>query len=219
MRTKEAEIIKVKRLKKDGSIDMKIVNNVAASLRNRNIIVLPIDNIYGLLGVSEDQVKRRISDLHPDSNEHSVRLISSFRMLNNLAHFSKFEYDFLNRIWPGEVNVILRGREEKIPDKNIIIGFPKSKFLQNIIEAVDMPLISSIPQGKGAVLYREKEIIKHYKDSSDLILIVEELCKKSPLSTLIDISKGELRIVYDGKLACEEIKSLYFLGKDDEAVY
>jgi len=30
---------------------------------------------------------------------------------------------------------------------------------------------------------------------------------------------GELRIVTEGKVPVDEIKSLYFLGKDDEAVY
>ena len=147
-----------------------------------------------------------------------MKLISSYKMLNGLADYSKSDYDFLNRIWPGEVTVALKGSKIK-KDHKEIIRFPKNKFSLDIIERADTLIQSAIIlSDKHEALYRKRDIIKYFKESVDLIVIVDELCKKHPLPTYIDIRNNALEILQEGKISAEEIKSLYFLGKADDVV-
>jgi L-threonylcarbamoyladenylate synthase len=219
MRAKETEIIKIKKLRKDGSLSSEIVEKISNALLNEDLVVLPIDNIYGVVGLTEPKVMSRISKIRWVNKADFVHLISSFKMLNSFAHYTKFDYDFLNRVWPGEVNVILHRRNGRETKKPVTIRFPKNKFIQRVIDSVDCPLVlSKAFDKKNEILYREEEILRRFVDRVDLIIIIEELCKKYPISTLIDISEGELKIIREGKVTSEEIKSLYFLDKDDDFV-
>ena len=221
MRNNGADIIKIKKMRKDGSINSDIVEKISVSIKSREIVVLPIDNVYGIIGVSEPEVEKRICKLLRVDETKFVRLISSFKMLNETAYYSKFDYDFLNRVWPGEVNVILRDRESHNRKQDLItIRYPKNKFLQSVINSVDSPLIVSKACNKNNdLIYRKEDIIDSFYHKVKLIVIIEELCKKHPISTLIDISSGNLKIIREGKVTSDEIKSLYFLGKDDDLVY
>ncbi len=219
MRAKETEIIKIKKLRKDGSLSNEIVEKISNALLKEDLVVLPIDNIYGVVGLTEPKVMSRIAKIRRVNTVELVHLISSFKMLNSFAHYTKCDYDFLNRVWPGEVNVILHRRNGRETKKPVVIRFPKNKFIQRVIDSVDCPLIvSKAFDKKNEILYREEEILRRFVDRVDLIIIIEELCKKYPISTLIDISEGELKIIREGKITSEEIKSLYFLDKDDDFV-
>lgn len=221
MRNNGADIIKIKKLRKDGSINSDIVEKISVSIKSREIVVLPIDNVYGIIGVSEPEVEKRICKLLRLDETKFVRLISSFKMLNETACYTKFDYDFLNRVWPGEVNVILKDRESHNRKQDLItIRYPKNKFLQSVIDSVDSPLIVSKACNKNNdLIYRKEDIIDSFYHKVKLIVIIEELCKKHPISTLIDISSGNLKILREGKVTSDEIKSLYFLGKDDDLIY
>lgn len=221
MRNNGADIIKIKKLRKDGSINSDIVEKISVSIKSREIVVLPIDNVYGIIGVSEPEVEKRICKLLRVDETKFVRLISSFKMLNETACYTKFDYDFLNRVWPGEVNVILKDRESHNRKQDLItIRYPKNKFLQSVIDSVDSPLIVSKACNKNNdLIYRKEDIIDSFYHKVKLIVIIEELCKKHPISTLIDISSGNLKILREGKVTSDEIKSLYFLGKDDDLIY
>lgn len=220
MRVKDAETITLKKLKKDGSIDIRTIERVAETIMDKKMVLLPVDNIYGLAGFAEDAIAQRIADSVPSCLGNLIILISSFKMLEEISTISKLDYDFLHRIWPGEVNVILNNVSALSGNNKIAVRYPKSKFLLKVIDTIEHPLImGKACVNKDVVLYREKEILSSFQNAADLILIVQELCKKHPLSTLIDITSSDIQIIREGKVSIDEIKSLYFLGKDDDIDY
>ena len=215
-----SNIVKIKKLKKDGSIDEGIISRITDTIKNKGIVILPVDNIYGVVGITSAEIEDRISKVLSLDEKKTIRLISSFKMLNDIASYTKFDYDFLNRVWPGEVNVILKKKAADKENRCINIRFPKNRFLQSVISSVECPLfVTKIYNKRGALVYRQNDIVKGYGDKVELVVIIEELCKRHPISTLIDISRGELKIVHEGKVPSDEIKSLYFLGKDDDLIY
>ena len=216
MLTRDCAIIEIKRLKKDGSIHAQPIRQVAEALLRGELVVLPVDNIYAVAGLASPETEKRISRAIGRSKRRYVRIISSFKMLDDLAVYGKADYDFLNRIWPGETTVILR-KKTLAPNETIGVRFPRSKFLISIIEAVGSPLIYGyLYRGFGrSPLFRRVDILKGFKESVGLMLIIDELCKKHPLPSLIDISTHDLRIVREGKVPAEEIKSLFFLSEDE----
>lgn len=217
---KENEIIVLKKLKKDGSVEEEIIEKIAAILREGGMVVMPVDNIYGIVGVASPEMEKKISRLIGKPNKRFVRLIGNYRVLDELVQINKFQFDFLHRLWPGEVTVILNRKQDYTRLDEIAVRIPKNRVLSLLLEYMDQPLIYSSAFRKPRKIYFKKdEIINAYRDRVELILIVEELCKRHPVPSIINVSQGKLKIIREGKVPADEIKSLYFLGKDDDYLY
>jgi tRNA A37 threonylcarbamoyladenosine synthetase subunit TsaC/SUA5/YrdC len=183
MQIKQPEIVSLRRLKKDGGLSDDIIETIVFHLREHKTILLPVDNIYTVVSLSPSHLEKAIPFSATFSNGY-IKLISSFKMLNNLADYNKSDYDFLNRIWPGEVVVLLREKDQT-PKGKTTIRYPKSKFMLDILEQIDQPLACAIPVVRPEkVLYRKKEIMGAYSDFVDLVIVIDELCKRHPLPTV-----------------------------------
>ena len=217
---KEHEIIVLKKLKKDGSIEEEIIDKIATILKEGRMVVMPVDNIYGIVGIASPEMEKKISKLIGKPNKRFVRLIADYRTLDELAQINKFQFDFLHRLWPGEVTVILNRKMNASRLDEIAVRIPRNKLLSLLLEYMDQPLIySSAFRKPRKIYYKKDEIINAYRDRVDLILIIEELCKRHPVPSIINLSQAKLKIVREGKVPADEIKSLYFLGKDDDYLY
>jgi tRNA threonylcarbamoyl adenosine modification protein (Sua5/YciO/YrdC/YwlC family) len=213
----KTEILAIKKLKKDGSIDSSIIDAAARSLINNNVVLLPVDGIYGIVSVHEEKIRSAVEHLIGMKDNSVIRMISSFKMLDELASVSKMEYDFLHRIWPGEPIVIMKDISGGA--RIIQIRMPRGKYKQEIIELVGKPLYyASLLDREKKPVFRKKDLIDMLDGRIDTLLIIDEFCKEHGMPTIVDISQGSLMILNEGRISAEEIKSLYFLGKDDSAV-
>jgi len=214
------EIKTIRKLKKDGSISDELISQVVRALKNREMVLMPVDSIYAIVGVAGPEMEKSISKAIGRKKNRFQRLICSFRMLDDLALITKSEYDFLNRVWPGEITLILK-KKEGAAGETIAVRYPRSRYLQEIISRVEEPLIfSNLYRGISKFpLYKKNDIIREFGDSVNLIILVEELCRSHPRSSLADISANSLKIIRSGKVSSEEIKSLYFLGREDAEEY
>ncbi len=213
MQVKSAQIISIKKLKKDGSFGTDIIQRIIEALLNNQNVLMPIDNVYGIAGLNLNDLQERFSFDNTTNHDHMECLISSFRMLDDIADYSKSDYDFLNRIWPGEVSVVFNCKNGLKKKKPLKVRYPKTRFFQYVVEEINKPLYY-LPALKdfNKPVYKKSELIKYYGDRADCMVLIDELCKKHPLPTLIDIKDGKLMILHEGKISSDEIKSLYFLG-------
>jgi hypothetical protein len=60
-------------------------------------------------------------------------------------------------------------------------------------------------------LFRENDIIETFTGTANLIILIKEFCKDHIPPSVADISDGSLRIIKEGRVQSEDIKSLYFL--------
>jgi tRNA A37 threonylcarbamoyladenosine synthetase subunit TsaC/SUA5/YrdC len=213
----KTEIISLKKLKKDGSIDQAIVRSLAQTISLNKTVLMPVDSIYGIVALQEEKTCDIIDHVNGLKSNSVIRMISSFKMLDELASVSKMEYDFLHRIWPGELVVVMKDITDG--SRVIPVCMPRGKFKQDIIEHVGRPFFyAPMLDAEKKPVYRKKDMISLLEGKVDSLLIIDEFCKEHGLPTIVDISKGTLSIVHEGRVSAEEIKSLYFLGKDDSAV-
>ena len=210
--------ISIKKLKKDGSIDWSLVEEIADHIKSGKKVLIPLDSIYGIICLATTPTDE-LGSLADEKETNIVRIISSFKMIDDIAIISKLEFDFLHRIWPGELIVYLKDMD--FPGRVIPVRIPKSKYIQDIITIVDKPLLFSHiycrEKNKKRLIYKKKEIYDLFRGKVDLIVTIDEFCKSHTLPTIIDISEGTLSIINKGRVSTDEIKSLYFLGKDDSA--
>ncbi|HOP62959.1 MAG TPA: Sua5/YciO/YrdC/YwlC family protein [Spirochaetota bacterium] len=205
------EIYEIRKLKKDGSISCNHVDNVVHALRCGELFVMPVDSIYGIVGINRNDVVNSILELSGDLHNNLEIIISNFKMLEEIAQIDKFSYDFLKRVWPGEVTVQLKSRQFR-SDNCILMRMPKHKYLLDIVSGVGKPLVYMPAKSSvRKMIFNDKEIIRRFKNFCSLLLI-NEFNKIHTLPTLIDISCDKLTILNEGRVSSDEIKSLYFLG-------
>lgn len=213
----KTETISIKKLKKDGTIDASITRSLADMIKIGKTVLMPVDAIYGIVCLDDRRNKEIIEHITGDPDAHIVRMVSSFKMLNEIGNIDKLEFDFLHRIWPGELIVYVE--DISAEGKSIPVRMPRSKYQQDIIEHVGRPcLYSALLDNDKKPMYRKKEITEHLEGRIDCLLVIDEFCKEHTLPSVVDITKGTLTIINEGRVSTDEIKSLYFLGKDDSVL-
>jgi len=201
----------VKKLKKDGSIPSNYVENIIRTIKSGDLVVMPIDSVYGIVGIRRNDVIDEMINISGEPADSIEIVISNFKMLEEMALVDKFIYNFLKRVWPGEVVVQLKNRACS-SDTNLFMRMPRHKYILDIVNGVGMPIVyMPAKTSSGKMIFTDKEILKRFKDICS-ILIINEFNKNHSLPTLIDVSCDKLDIINEGRVSAEEIKSLYFLG-------
>lgn len=201
----------LKKLKKDGSIPWEHVDSISRSISYGELFILPVDSIYGIVGLYCDEVIERISDIAGESRDSIEVVISNFKMLEEMAIVGKSTYDFLRRIWPGEVIVQLKNRA-CFHNTNFFMRMPRHKYVLDIINSVGKPLVYlPVKTPVRKMILNDKELVKRFGNICPL-LIIDEFLKDHTAPTLIDVSCDNIVILNEGRVCAEEIKSLFFLG-------
>jgi tRNA A37 threonylcarbamoyladenosine synthetase subunit TsaC/SUA5/YrdC len=204
-----SEIIRIKRLRKDGTADPEILRPVITCLREGSYVLLPIDGVYGIAHKSEFGV-RHAEERQPDSEY----IVCDFGLLEKRARYSKADYDFLKRVWPDEVSVLMHAQKGA---QSVLSRMPQTQVSQDIIHqsggAIDfVPLLNE----KGKPIYKIAELEKKSSEKVKLTLLIDEWCKPHLLPTVIDIRQPIPMLVRAGKVAMDEISSLFYLGPADD---
>ena len=203
--------LSLKKLKKDGSIPGDHVNEISRSIGFGELFIIPVDSIYGIVGLYCDETIDRMADLTGESRDSIEVVISNFKMLEEMAIVGKTTYDFLRRIWPGEVIVQLKNRV-CFHNSNFFMRMPRHKYVLDIINGVGKPLVY-LPLKTPArkMILNDKDMVKRFSTICP-ILIIDEFLKDHTAPTLIDVSCDNIVILNEGRVCAEEIKSLFFLG-------
>lgn len=206
---KKTEVIKIKKLKKDGTIDQEIIELMLSVYKIGGSILIPVDCMYGLIMAPE-----LFEKLHAEKNKvmdysgEASTLISNFKMADIYAEVGKHEFDFLHKVWPGEINISMKKKDSS---SSIILRMPKCRYMHDFINRTENPVMFMPAVSIKKRIFRENEIIKTFSGIADLIVIIKEFCKDHIPPSLVDISGGTLNILKEGRVQSEDIKSLYFL--------
>ncbi|MCP4137983.1 MAG: hypothetical protein GY754_43875 [bacterium] len=209
------EIVFIRKVKKDGSINKMILSKLVEVLKQDGLILLPIDSIYGVLGLLSSDPREKMAGVTGQDAGSMVHMISNFKMLDDIADINKREFDFLHRVWPGEVEVFLPKKDMGEDGPVVPIRMPKSRFVLDLISRVDAPLLFAPAVGtRKKYIHSDRELVRKYKDRVDMVFVVKEFCKEHTSPTVVDISKGNLEIINRGRVSIDEMKSLYFLDAE-----
>lgn len=188
-------------MEKDYKIDS---DNLAELIKDGAIGVLPTDTLYGLVGsaLSEEAVRKihRIKDR--SAGKPFIILIGSLEDLDVFGiKIGQKEKEFLEKIWPGKVSVVLPCPEEKFSylhrgTKTLALRWPEKKNLTDLLEETG-PLAAPSANPKGSMFAENIDEAKNYfGDQVDFYVDGGEL--NSLPSTLISLENGKVKILREG---------------------
>lgn len=188
----------------------KRIESIVLALKEKKAIICPTDTVYGLLAdaTNEEAVKKAFKIKKRPFNKAMPVFVKDVKMAKHLAFISRRKADFLKKIWPGKVTVVLKGKSNSglvnflFGDKNTVgLRIPNYKLVNDVIKKINKPLIgtSANISGKPA-LTKIKEVKKSFenkKEQPDLIVSVGNLPDGLP-STVLNLSRKKIKILRKG---------------------
>ncbi len=187
------------------------VEEAAKLFFNGGVFIYPTDTIYGFGGNPfNENVLKRIAEIKKRNEwKRYIHLVGNFETLLKYVDIkNENHYDFLLKIWPNPVSVVLKVNAQT---KNIYnsdkmaFRVPNNKFCLKLLEYIKMPLISTSVNHTGQEPLNSPDMIfQEFGKDVDAIFYTE---KKSYFiaSTIIDLSFEEPFLIREGKIKFNEI--------------
>ena len=179
--------------------------------KSGRIFIYPTDTIYGIGGNPFDKnVVNRITAIKSrNEKKQFIWLISDFENLLNYVDVT-FEnhFDFLQKIWPGPVSVVLNlnDRTKKITNfETIAVRIPNNNFCQKLLNEIRQPLISTSANKSGKDPINQIEtIIENFSQDVDAIIFSSDQFQQIS-STLIDLTTEQPKLIREGSTKFVEL--------------
>jgi L-threonylcarbamoyladenylate synthase len=175
------------------------------------VFIYPTDTIYGLGGNPFDEfVVKRIAEIKGrDEKKKFIWLLSDFENVMNYTEIV-FEnhLEFLQKIWPAPVTVILNLNERtKIiaNQETAAIRIPRNDFCLKLLKEISRPLISTSVNRSGNDPGNQiEQIISDFSQDVDAIIFSSQTQEKTS-STILDLTSEQPRLIREGSIKFVEL--------------
>ena len=191
------------------------VKAAAAFLKKGETIVLPTDTIYGLAcgALNEKAVEKLFRIKERDRRKGLPVFVNSFEMARRFAYIDKKKEEFLRKIFPGRITVILHAKDT-VPrlatggKDTIALRMPSDKFILDLIAVFGKPITGTSANISGIEpIKTANEAIKQWsskKAKPALIIDDGEILGNTP-STIIDLTGQKPIILRQGIISKKEL--------------
>ncbi len=217
----ETQIFKVES-EFDESIDY-----AAKILRDRGIVAIPTETVYGLAGNALDgNVTDKIyaAKGRPSDNPLIVHISDISQWPSLVKEIPEIAYALTDKYWPGPLTVILE-KSEIVPDKvsgglsTVAVRMPSDKIARKIIEKAGVPLAapSANTSGKPSPT-SAKYVIEDLSGKVDAIVDAGD-CSVGVESTVISLCETPPRLLRPGGITAEMLTEVLGEIVIDDAVF
>lgn len=193
--------------------DKKIIQQAAGIIKKGGIIIFPTETVYGLGAdaFNSEAVKKIFSIKKRSLKKPLPVLIADIKDLKRLVkNISLSAEILLKKFWPGPLTLVLK-KKKSAPDEitaggsTIAVRMPSNKIALALIKASRTVLVGTSANISGQASAKTvKEISEELRMKVDLILDAGA-CKIGLVSTIVDLSGRNLRILREGSIKKKEI--------------
>ena len=195
-----------------GKMDRDAIIN---TLMTGGILAFPTDTVFGLGCIMEEEAILKIYAAKGRSFDKALPMMcSSKEMIRDVAYVSRQAEIIIDRFLPGALTLIFP-KKENVADyitqgkDTIAIRMPDDEWILSLIEELGMPLLvtSANLSGTGS-LQKWEDVLQQLDGRIDAIVC--EDASGGQASTILDVSKEEIRILREGPIHMEEIKETIY---------
>jgi L-threonylcarbamoyladenylate synthase len=175
------------------------------------IFIYPTDTIYGIGGNPfEESVIKRIADIKGrNERKQFIWLLSDFEnVMNYVDVVYDTHHDFLQKIWPAPLTVILNlnTRTREIINQNTIaVRVPNNDFCLKLLKEISRPLIStSVNRSSEEPLNKIEQILNEFSKGVDAI-VYHSVTIEQKSSTIIDLTSKQPKLIREGSIKFVEL--------------
>ena len=188
--------------------DSRDINTIVDVLNKGGIIIYPTDTVYSL-GCSLINKKgiaalAKIKELKLRQANFAIICSDLSNLSDYTASIDRPTYKILNRNLPGAFTFILRSNPKisKYFDskkKTIGIRIPDNKIIQDIVEALGHPLVTTSIHNEDEILEYSTDPFQINENWSDKVdIIIDGGYGNNVASTVVDLTNSEPEIIRQG---------------------
>ena len=209
----------MKQIKLDLNNTDDSINNAAKILQSGGVIVYPTDTLYGLgaNALNEDAILKIFKIKKQDRNKPISVIVKDIEMARRIACIDSKVEKILERIWPGQITVVLR-KKDIIPyvltgnSETVAVRIPDNKFISALMKKIDFPVTATSANISGENnLLNAEEIIEKFSENRikpDLFINAGEI-KNPTASTIIDLTTAIPKILRVGIVGKEKMQDFF----------
>ena len=180
------------------------INNISEAIKGlkNNFIVHSTDTLNSLSAdATSDRCIQTVIDFKQRKGPFSI-IVNSIKDIPKYANVNTTQLNIINQVLPGPFTILLEANKNNLSKlvmegSNLVgIRIPNHKFTLDLIKEFKKPIITTSLNKTGeAPISNLKKVTKIY---SDILIFDDEKERQSKGSTILDISKNEIKIVRNG---------------------
>ncbi|MDI6699188.1 MAG: L-threonylcarbamoyladenylate synthase [Candidatus Saccharicenans sp.] len=195
-------------------LEAEQLDSLAGRLKKGEVLVYPTETFYGLGGLAAIRsVAERIFTLKGREAGKTLPFVASgLEMILELVEQpSDIFFRLAERFWPGPLTLVLRARENALPDilygpgQTIAVRVPPLAWLRDLIRRSGALLIATSANLSGHPPADDfSEVYRLFHDRVDILIDGGRTPGEKP-STIIDLTGAEPVCLREGKIPTEEV--------------
>lgn len=192
-------------------VNEKEIDIVIDELNKENVISFPTETVYGLAVKygSHKALDRLMEAKDRDYSKAITLMLSKKEDIEKYAYLNKNALKIINTFMPGKVTLIFNKKETVDSymtngKQTIGIRIPDSSYVLNLINQVGPLLVTSANlSGQGNTTCPD-EVLEQL--DGRISLVVDGKTNNGIASTVIDLTKEEIKILRAGEISKEEVE-------------
>ena len=197
-----------------GIISWNEFSKAVKALQEGKLVAFPTETVYGIGAIADNENAYRLlcqAKNRPEGKPFTL-MCANLGQVASVAKIDARIVSLMKAFMPGPLTLLLPARKNLPPHaaENGVVGVrvPDDEAVRNLIEKVGCPLLVPSANKSGEKeLNDPKSIAETF--GGDIEWIIDGEIKGGVPSTIIDLSKGEPRLVRFGAITLEQVQKVY----------
>lgn len=173
--------------------DTNALDQVIGVLKQKKLVILPCDTIYGIIGLAPDTYETLVSIKKRPNEKHFIHYVT-FEMLARMTPMNID--DALLALWPGKVTFLVYDHQRN----KISLRIPDDRFLHSILTEVGHPLYTTSVNITGKTPLTDiQQMVEKFHRSVDLFIETQDTLDEHP-STILDLTTTPYTLIRQGSV-------------------
>ena len=181
----------------------EIINNIEKG----NLVIIPTDTVYGIsCDATNKEAVEKVFIAKKREKKPLILMVSSIDMLKKYVKpLNDLEEQIINKYWPNTLTILFK-KKDNLPDDitcgsdYVGIRMPNNKFLLELIEKIDKPIVSTSANISGNSVITNTNMIEP-ELKKYISYVYDDGEKTNVASTLIQVVDNKIKILREGELA------------------
>lgn len=181
----------------------EIINNIEKG----NLVIIPTDTVYGIsCDATNKETVEKVFIAKKREKKPLILMVSSIDMLKKYVKpLNDLEEQIINKYWPNTLTILFK-KKDNLPDDitcgsdYVGIRMPNNKFLLELIEKIDKPIVSTSANISGNSVITNTNMIEP-ELKKYISYVYDDGEKTNVASTLMQVVDNKIKILREGELA------------------
>lgn len=185
------------------------IEKMANVIKRDGVGIFPCDTILGIISLVTAENCLRIQQIKQRSHTSFIVLISHLDQIKGLAKpLSETQQKYCHKYWPGPVTLIVKKAETVSLQltggkDSIAIRYPKFDYLNDLINKINAPIISTSANISGQSVADSVETCDEALRKQVDFVFPYHLSGVGQASTIVDIQQEKVEIIRQGQVNVE----------------